>query len=81
MKDTRDQPNRQTIVPQPPAVARRTLAGGAAWAVPTVMMAAAAPTMAASATNCLSLFRESSGGPNSCTMGLWTNSNTSGGTT
>ncbi|WP_277246107.1 hypothetical protein [Micrococcus terreus] len=57
---------------------RRSIARGVAWAVPAVALATAAPALASSPpSTCLPLFRESSGG-SSCTMGLWTNSNTGG---
>lgn len=58
---------------------RRSIALGVAWAVPAVALATAAPALASSPppSTCLSLFRESSGGE-TCTMGLWTNSNVGG---
>ena len=56
------------------SVSRRNLVRGAAWTVPAVTIAAAAPAMAASGTSCLDLIHESSGG-SYCFFGLWTNSN------
>ena len=58
---------------------RRSIALGVAWAVPAVALATAAPALASSpSSTCSSLIRESSGGGDVCTMGLWTTSNEGG---
>ncbi len=62
-----------------PRISRRTIATGAAWAIPVVVGAVGAPMVAASIKDCLSNFRESSGN-DYCVMGLWTNSNPGGAT-